>query len=76
MRNFIDDYIDRRHEETRKKYETIIADKDHALAESNRALADKDRALAESNRALADKDRALAEMAQELRELKLRLGIA
>ena len=62
MRNFIDDYIDRRHEETRKKYETIIADKDHALAESNRAL--------------ADKDRALAEMAQELRELKLRLGIA
>ena len=47
MRNFIDDYIDRRHEETRKKYEIILADRDRALADSKRALADKDREIQE-----------------------------
>ena len=62
--DFIDDYIDRRHEE----YKTIIADKDRALADKDRALADRDRALAESKRALADRDR-------EIQELKSRLGI-
>ena len=55
--------------ETRKEYEAVLADKDRSLAEQRRSLA-------EQRRSLADKDRILEEMAQELRELKARYGLA
>ena len=66
MSNVIDSYIAKGRkegcEETSKKYEAV--------------LAEKDRAMAEKDRAMAEKDRAINNMAQELRELKLRYGLA
>ena len=66
MSDVIDSYIARGREEgreeTRKKYEA--------------ALAEKDRALAEKDRAMAEKDRTMRKMEQELRELRARYGQA
>jgi predicted transposase/invertase (TIGR01784 family) len=60
--------------EVEKEYSQRLAEKDRALEAKDRALEGKDRALEAQGKVLEEKDRALARLAEEIEELKRRLG--